>query len=141
MALRISKLAHLSLGLCLLASAPLARAQGQPYLVKDIDAAVTAAGSAPTALARVGNSLYFAAAPFAENELWKTDGSSAGTLLVKRLGVAGAQNAGALAALNATTFVFAASDSAGREPWRSDGTSAGTVRVGDFNPGGADSVQ
>src|SRR5262245_12758726 len=125
----------------LLGVTSLARAQGQPYLVEDINPTTTNAGSSPIELTKFGPYFYFAAAPFSENEIWRTDGTSAGTVLVKHLGVAGANNAMSLAAVNSTVFVFSASDSAGREPWRSDGTAAGTFRLGDFNPGAADSVQ
>src|SRR5262249_59930985 len=77
-------------------------------------------------------------------ELWKTNGTAAGTQLVLDLnpGVASA-NIQSLMNINGTLF-FAASDGTtagrhGRELWRSNGTAAGTVLVRDINPGGGDS--
>src|SRR5262245_11635084 len=136
------KLRHLLLLLGMLVLASSARAQnGTPYLLKDINAQLTPAGSSPAEITRMGNLLYFVAVPFSENELWKSDGTTAGTIQVKNLGVAGAGNATSLVALNNNTLLFTASDSTtGRELWKSDGTAAGTARIGDFNPGPSDSV-
>ncbi|MCI0409499.1 MAG: hypothetical protein L0191_13225, partial [Acidobacteria bacterium] len=71
-------------------------------------------------------------------ELWKSDGTEAGTVLVKDI------NAGSFDAFgNVFTFAvvdwtlfFRANDGIhGVELWRSDGTEAGTVLVKDINPG------
>src|SRR5262249_17110402 len=130
------------LSLLVLALPLVARAQGKPYLVEDLNATLSPAGSNPTEVTRFKGFLFFIAMPFSENELWRTDGTAAGTFRIKRLGVAGSNNAMSLAALDGSTLVFTASDMAtGREIWRSDGTAAGTVRIGDLNPGPADSVE
>ena len=69
-------------------------------------------------------------------ELWKSDGTTAGTVLVADVNQSGigsfpAQFVGS----NGTTF-FAADDGVhGSELWKSDGTEAGTVLVKDINPG------
>src|SRR6185436_12286469 len=75
-------------------------------------------------------------------ELWVTDGTPAGTHLVRNLG-AGANSLGN-GALHLTAFgdgvVFAAAtDGNGYEPWFSDGTAEGT-HVLDVAPGPASSL-
>ncbi|QGJ70243.1 Hypothetical protein PBC10988_19380 [Planctomycetales bacterium 10988] len=69
-------------------------------------------------------------------ELWKTDGTSAGTVLVKDInpGSDGSAPYG-LTNVNGTLFFQAFEPSTGTELWISDGTSAGTVLVKDTNPG------
>src|SRR5262249_36261710 len=69
-------------------------------------------------------------------ELWKSDGTQAGTTLVKDIRPGGAGSS----PLNLTAFngllYFTAGDGAhGRELWVSDGTAAGTALVQDINPG------
>ena len=64
-------------------------------------------------------------------ELWQTDGTNAGTTLVKHIG--GGSGNGRLIALNGELY-FSANDSVhGTELWKSDGTDAGTVMVKDIN--------
>jgi len=70
-------------------------------------------------------------------ELWKSDGTVSGTVMVKDIspGSAGGLNGSSLVAIGSTVY-FAASDGAvGRELWKSDGTEAGTVMVKDIYPG------
>jgi len=72
-------------------------------------------------------------------ELWKSDGTVAGTSLVKDIMPGGVSSSPqSLVNFNGTLF-FSASDTNGRELWKSDGTSAGTVMVKDINPGDATS--
>ena len=71
-------------------------------------------------------------------ELWRSDGTAAGTRLVKDI----RPGAGASSPGHSTSFAgvahFAADDGAsGRELWRTDGTEAGTVLAADVNPGAA----
>ncbi len=89
----------------------------------------------PGNLKVVGNTLYFTANSAAQ--LWKTDGNSGNTVLVKDLG-AGAQIQKITAVGN--TVFFTAVDSSGTELWRSDGTGANTARAADLNPGSASST-
>jgi len=85
----------------------------------------------------VGNTVYFAADSDGDSkeELWKTDGTEAGTVLVKNI------NSGypILYCTNIdNTLFFAAfdgSDNYGYELWKSDGTETGTVMVKDIYPG------
>jgi ELWxxDGT repeat protein len=93
---------------------------------------------------RVGNTAYFTAHDGVTGvELWKTDGTTAGTVLVKdiRPGLAsgvGYTNFGATA--DGTVFFEADDGVSGWELWRTDGTAAGTVLVKDINPGPGYSV-
>jgi ELWxxDGT repeat protein len=69
-------------------------------------------------------------------ELWKTDGTEAGTQLVKDLnpGSDSSRFYGSAIAV-ADTLYFAFEDDDGSELWSSDGTSGGTSQVKDINPG------
>src|SRR5262249_45756174 len=69
-------------------------------------------------------------------ELWRSDGTPAGTMLVRDI----APSAAASLPSNLTNvnglLYFAANDgTTGTELWQSDGTPAGTVLVQDINPG------
>jgi ELWxxDGT repeat protein len=72
-------------------------------------------------------------------ELWRTDGTAAGTSLIRDIvpGSAGSSPYG-LTAANGKA-VFAATDSNGTEIWVTDGTSAGTLPLRDIGPGAASS--
>ncbi|MHC5539323.1 ELWxxDGT repeat protein [Singulisphaera rosea] len=124
-------------------------------LVKDIYVDVVqpppggVVSSQPYSLTVVGSTLFFGAAqnagiPSMYNfELWKTDGTTAGTVLVKEINTGASNNLGSFPAdltnFNSGLF-FAATNSGtganhGRELWKSDGTVAGTAEVKDINPG------
>ena len=90
-------------------------------------------------LAGVGNTVFFVANDgMAGVELWKSDGTAAGTVLVKdiRPGSLGA-NPSNLVELNGTLYFVANDGANGTELWKSDGTEAGTVLVKDLRPGPA----
>ncbi len=98
----------------------------------------------PSRLTRVGNSVYFTAFEVEGSsgiELWKTDGTFAGTSLVKDI-IPGPADAAIGEFFNANgTLVFSADEAGfGREMWQSDGTSAGTRRIIDLNPGAIGSI-
>src|SRR5205823_1022287 len=77
-------------------------------------------------------------------ELWQSDGTAAGTVLVKDINPGGAGSSpGSLTNVNGT-LLFTADDGTGaRELWKSDGTAAGTaagtVLAKDINTGNAGS--
>jgi ELWxxDGT repeat protein len=73
-------------------------------------------------------------------ELWKSDGTAAGTVLVKDIwnGSFGSYPAD-LTDVNGTLFFSASNGVKGTELWKSDGTAAGTVMVKDIWNGAGDS--
>ncbi|MCE9525777.1 MAG: hypothetical protein K8R36_06955 [Planctomycetales bacterium] len=69
-------------------------------------------------------------------ELWKTDGTSGGTALVKDINPGLASSSpGRLTDVNGTLFFEANNGVSGWELWKSDGTPEGTVMVKDIRPG------
>ena len=68
-------------------------------------------------------------------QLWKSDGTSAGTLAVNTTAPISDGGSVQQAAVGSTLY-FGASGPGGTELWSSDGTSAGTGRVEDINPTG-----
>ena len=89
----------------------------------------------------VGNVLYFTRADIANGEeLWRTDGTASGTVLVKDInpGTAGSNPRG-LVAIGGTVFFAADNGVSGTELWKTDGSAAGTLLVRDINPGPAGS--
>jgi len=86
---------------------------------------------------------FFENDPVHGTALWRTDGTEAGTWVVKD-GFspdydANGQIATSFSATSDGTFYFPAVDSHGSELWRSDGTTAGTYRVHDIRTGSAGS--
>jgi ELWxxDGT repeat protein len=94
-------------------------------------------GSAPAQLTNVGGTLFFTADDGVNGrELWKSDGTAAGTVPVADIAPGpGSSDPTQLTAMGDVLF-FAADDGVnGRELWRSDGTAAGTGLVADLVPG------
>ena len=91
----------------------------------------------PVNLTPGGHTLFFAAAPTAtERNLWRSNGTVAGTTLVRDFNFLFPNTGGPerLISMNGSLF-FEGYDNAGqRELWKSDGTTAGTVLVKDINP-------
>jgi ELWxxDGT repeat protein len=95
-------------------------------------------------LTRIGGTVYFSGATTAEGqELWKTDGTAAGTAMIKDIltGTAGSSPA-ELTAVGSRLFFVANGGPGDRngELWKSDGTADSTVLVKDVRPG-SDSSQ
>ena len=108
---------------------------GHPYLVADI--ALSEASSDPTDFVIAGDTLFFRATDASHGcELWKTDGTEAGTVLFKDIRP-GAVSSGLelLCSINQFLFFMANDGVHGFEFWRSDGTEAGTVMLKDIRPG------
>jgi ELWxxDGT repeat protein len=96
-------------------------------------------GVRPHGLTVAGNHLFFAAKGGAEGtELWTSDGTAAGTVLVKDIDPSGSSNPDHFVAVGsgaASRVFFSAFDPLhGVELWQSDGTSAGTRLVQDIAP-------
>ena len=113
------------------------------FLLKDIRTG--ASGSVPQHMVNVNGVMFFIANDGSTGyELWKSDGTSSGTVLVKNIQPDGpfvnsAFNPSrihpSLTNVNGTLFFIANDGSTGYELWKSDGTSSGTVLVRDINPG------
>src|SRR5262249_31439224 len=69
-------------------------------------------------------------------ELWRTDGTTPGTTLVKDIyaGI-GSSSPSPIVNVGGKLFFTALDPASGRELWTSDGTTAGTALVLDANPG------
>ena len=109
------------------------------YMVKGFDPySWVGDPSAPEGLTAVGDTLYFSVHdPDYGLELWKSDGLSAGTVLVKDVadGPAWSFPRGFTDAAGTAFFVANGTGSDGRELWKTDGTEQGTVLVKDIRPG------
>ena len=81
--------------------------------------------------------LFFAAFdPKHGEELWKSDGTEAGTVLVKDINPGPASSSpGGFANIGGTVFFSALDPLVGDELWKTDGTPEGTVLVADISPG------
>jgi ELWxxDGT repeat protein len=93
--------------------------------------------SFPSFLTVLTNTLLFQADDGVRGfELWRSDGTGPGTVLVKDIDVRAGNNAGAIytAVVNGEFFFEADNVVDGFELWKSDGTDAGTVMVKDINP-------
>jgi ELWxxDGT repeat protein len=90
----------------------------------------------------IRNVTYFTVADDAHGtELWRTDGTLAGTTLLKDIEPGpGSSNPSFLTDGNGTLFFVARTTEYGSELWKSDGTPAGTVLVTDLAPGAASGV-
>ncbi|MFY0572447.1 ELWxxDGT repeat protein [Archangium lansingense] len=100
-------------------------------------------GSTPANLEVSNGKLFFAASGSDDQgtELWVSDGTEAGTLLVKDLWAnSSSSSPSSLLDVNGTLFFSTNDGATGSELWRSDGTAAGTVRVKDIYPGSPGSV-
>jgi ELWxxDGT repeat protein len=119
------------------------------YLVEDINTAADLYSfrtSDSEVIADLGGIAYFVGrSQEAGYELWRSDGTQAGTTLVKDIRVGAEPTSSesyaittppqSLTIANGTLFFTADDGAHGRELWKSDGTSAGTTMVKDIRPG------
>ncbi len=70
-------------------------------------------------------------------ELWKSDGTEAGTKLVKDINPSGSSTPLHLTKVGSTLFFTADDGTNGRELWKSDGSETGTKLVKDIKTGGS----
>lgn len=110
------------------------------------DAGTFALASGPEQIHAAGNRVFFTAYTTAHGrELWVTDGTLAGTHIVRDIhrgeGSAFLYDTPVLMQSAGNVLFFAADDGVhGFEPWRSDGTEAGTFLLRDVAPGEASSM-
>ncbi len=132
-------------------------------LVKDIAEGTTTSyygdypkSSSPQELVDVNGVLFFSADDGVNGrELWKSDGTADGTVMVKDIYTGSspyyyygynygdfpnASQPSQLTAVNGQLFFAATDETHGTELWTSDGTSDGTVMVKDIQPGDGDSL-
>ena len=84
----------------------------------------------------LGKLFFSASLPSTGREPWTSDGTEAGTLLLKNINLgAGSSSPGELTRVGSTLFFTVATPDAGSELWKSDGTEQGTVLVKDIVPG------
>ncbi len=112
-------------------------------MIADINPSVTTTNSSyPWRFGSLGGVVYFQADDGTRGmELWSSDGTAAGTTLVKdiRSGLDGSRPS-YMTPLGGTLYFSAYSDSVrGTELWSSDGTAGGTTLVVDIFPGGSPS--
>ena len=105
-------------------------------LVKDISTSFDLAGS-PESITPLGNiAIFTAATAEVGREIWKTDGTAAGTVLVKDINNGPTSSEPrALAAANGLVYFAAYDAEFHTELWRTDGTEAGTFSIGDYGYG------
>lgn len=122
-------------------------------MVKDINQTFHDDGdSSPSSLTNVGGVLYFTANDGTHgHELWKSDGTTEGTLMLKDLfpgsylkpvewpflpeSHPNSSVPSNFTNANGTLYFFASDGTSGRELWKSDGTAVGTLLVKDIFPG------
>jgi ELWxxDGT repeat protein len=102
-------------------------------LIRDI--ANGSAASYPDHFTEVNGIVYFAATDASgDRELWRTDGTTAGTYRVADINNSGSSNPVNLTNVNGTLFFSADDGTHGRELWKFDGTTASMVK--DIHNGG-----
>jgi ELWxxDGT repeat protein len=110
------------------------RKGGMPVLIKDLH---PSGDSFPREFVVCGDRVFFSADDGSNGrELWGTDGTAAGTWLVKDIRAGGLSSDVRDIVCVGNRVVFRANDGVhGNEIWASDGTAAGTVLLKDIRPG------
>ena len=110
-------------------------------LLKDVNPSGSNSSS-PVGFFEANSTLYFSATSTSHGiELWRTDGTAAGTVRVKDINPGSASSSpGDFVNLGGIVYFAAHDGSSGRELWKTDGTEAGTLRVADINAGSGDST-
>jgi trimeric autotransporter adhesin len=91
--------------------------------------------SKPAGLVNVSGIVFFSAEDATNGrELWRSDGTSKGTFLVKDINPGAASGAGDLVKVNSSVYLWGNDGTNGWELWKSAGTAASTFLVKDINP-------
>ena len=111
---------------------PVARALGTPKRVRDIN--TTTNGSSPEPPVVIHHVAYFQDNDGIHgSELWRSDGTAAGTRLVKDIRPGSLNGApDVLTPVGETLFFIAEDGTHGLELWKSDGTASGTKQIRDI---------
>ena len=104
-----------------------------PQLVMDINPLT--ASSSPGWLENMSGAVYFSATVDGDRELWKSDGTAAGTSRMKDIALGASSNPRSMTNVAGTLFFVAYEPATGFELWKSDGTESGTILVKDIRPG------
>jgi ELWxxDGT repeat protein len=118
---------------------PSAPAEAGAALQSDVQEALLGLGITTFGTATpvaIGNLLFFTADDGHGLELWRSDGTQAGTVMVKDINTGGDSDPQFLVNMNGVLFFSANGGATGRELWKSDGTARGTVLVRDIRPAG-----
>jgi ELWxxDGT repeat protein len=108
-------------------------------------AGVVGNSSLPDYFTVMGSSIYFSAEYYPDGrELWKSDGTTAGTVMIKDIYTGGTSTPGngfrgyssvpAELTVLGNKFYFSANNGNGRELWKSSGTTSGTILFKETNP-------
>ena len=126
------------------------RSDGTPegtVMVKDIFPGVATSGletgtphsGNPQGFTGMNGHIYFLASDdYYKSELWRTDGTSAGTTLIKDIYPGSDYALNNFVNVNGTLFFTVYKGTEGNELWKSDGTSAGTVMITELFGGNFD---
>jgi ELWxxDGT repeat protein len=116
-------------------------AAGTSLLLDIVPGAGSSNGESMFKLFTDGRLLYFVAGTAATGpELWRSDGTAAGTFLLKDIYAGANSSVPMMLGTYNGELVFAAEDAeAGAEPWLTNGTVAGTRRLADIAPGATSS--
>lgn len=109
----------------------------------DIEDGSVVDSSYPQNMVSTGELMFFTARDSNSNgaNLWRTDGTPAGTIIVKEMTARWTwAELGGLTNVNGTLFFVASDDATGAELWKSDGTVRGTMLVKDISPAGSSIV-
>src|SRR6266852_533360 len=135
---RNSRFGHRAFGL-LLGGLLLLGAASAAQLLRDINTQIVERSSNPGQFTTMGSITFFIAEDDDHGaELWRTDGTAAGTFLLSDIRP-GPDTSYATDFVVANGLLFFSADDGvnGREVWRSDGTVGGTYMLSDIAPGAA----